>query len=514
MGTAVEPIVAPGPEPPVALERWAARWIAAHNARDATALAALMTENVTIVNHRQIATWDELHGPRAWLKVQEALWTSSPDAHYSFDGLVAGDELVAITRWRVGGHMEPGGGEWAFSFLATGLFRGERVEHVELFDEDDEAGVCACAERLRAAVVGESATVRLIRRYTDAVNAHDWEAAEACLTDDLEAFDHRVASPLGRERDRATYDAQIRALADQAGDFRIDYELIADLDEVGAIRGAWRGHLNDGGGEFETPMVTVGRRRGDQWDRLEVFDPDDDAAWAGGVAELLGERGASLAVGARSLGWWSRATGTPCLPPTPPTRPWSTTARWEPGRSVGRTRCGTASTAAWSSSCRTFVRTSFACSTLRRTLFSICIDTRGHAAQGGEIEVPSLLLARVREGLIDLWELFDQDDEQWARRRFEELVAEAEPSLNVRLVRRLTDALNARDWDAAEACVTDDASMVNHVWLAAAPGERDWRTWRDQFQALVDSASDAQGTFEVLADLAELIAVRSACAVT
>ena len=492
--------------PPAVWEHWVSRFIAAHNDHDTTAAAALLTDDVTIVNHRQIATWDVLHGPHAWLEVQEALWASSPDTRYSHEH-VEGDDIVGISRWRVDGHMEPGGGEWAFAFLGVGRRRVDRVDRIEAFDEDDEAGARACAERLRAEAADEGATVRLIRRYTDAVNEHDWVAAEACLTDDLEAFDHRVASPLGRERDRATYHAQIRALADQAGDFRLDYELVADLDEVGAIRGAWRGHLNDGGGEFETPMVIVGRRRGDQWDRFDVFDPEDDAGWAACIAQLLADRGAALAMGVR---WMEHQRA----------RDWdSLFALYSPDavlldrRQVGAGEMrGPARIVEFARGIVELVPDgrNHAVRVLENAphLCLARVDLRGHDADGGEIEVPYLLLMSVLDGRLASGELFDPGDEEVARRRFRELAGEAELSPNERLVRRLVQALNAREWDAAEACLTEDVSMVNHVPLSAAPVERDWPSWREQFQALVESAGDARGAFEVVADVDAALVMR------
>ena len=90
-----------------------------------TTLRALATDDVRYVNHRSIATWDEADYA-SWLELQEALWESAPDARYSPPEFVEGDSVVGITRWRLQGHMETGGGDWTITFLITGRQRGGR----------------------------------------------------------------------------------------------------------------------------------------------------------------------------------------------------------------------------------------------------------------------------------------------------------------------------------------------------------------------------------------------------
>ena len=57
-------------------------------------------------------------------------------------------------------------------------------------------------------------------------------AAETCLADDFEVVAHRVLATVGRERDRATFMAQTRALSTQSSDVRFEYEVVADFDDV------------------------------------------------------------------------------------------------------------------------------------------------------------------------------------------------------------------------------------------------------------------------------------------
>ena len=77
--------------------------------------------------------------------------------------------------------------------------------------------------------------------------------------------------------------------------------LVADFDDVLVTRASWLGHLNDGGGDFELSFVLVNSRRGDRFERFEVFDREDDPGWGARLCELLGERGAALAIGVRTL---------------------------------------------------------------------------------------------------------------------------------------------------------------------------------------------------------------------
>ena len=59
--------------------------------------------------------------------------------------------------------------------------------------------------------------------------------SKACLADDLEVVAHIVLATVGRERDRTTFMAQLRALVEQSSDAQVSYEVIADLDEVSVL---------------------------------------------------------------------------------------------------------------------------------------------------------------------------------------------------------------------------------------------------------------------------------------
>ena len=148
------PVERPALTPPSVVEHVARRFTTAHTVRDADALAELMTEDVVFVNHRPMATWDRSQGVAAWVELQEALWATASEARYSLDSFLGGDEVVFIARWRVDGQMGAGGGDFNLTFLSATRLAGDRIERVEMFDEDDDVAARACAERLRAEVVG------------------------------------------------------------------------------------------------------------------------------------------------------------------------------------------------------------------------------------------------------------------------------------------------------------------------------------------------------------------------
>jgi ketosteroid isomerase-like protein len=90
------------------------------------------------------------------------------------------------------------------------------------------------------------------------------------------------------------------------------------------------------------------------------------------------------------------------------------------------------------------------------------VDLRGRATDGGEIEVPYLLLGSVRDGLLDRTELFDPGDEDRARRRFEELSRADTPAGVRELIDRFVAAYNARDWDGLRALYAPDLRFEDH----------------------------------------------------
>jgi ketosteroid isomerase-like protein len=276
----------------------AARFLAAHRARDWEAYRDVFSSDATLLDHRRTG-FGEIHGWEAIRDHYRRMVELAPDARGELAAILDIAPRVSLNRSRVYGHA-PDGGAFELLYLQVGQLRDGLIDRLEFFDDDaeDEA-----RRRFVELAGGADLTPneRLALRFTDAFHARDWAAFRACLADDLVRVDHRVATALGRECGLETYEAQIRALVDQASDVRFEYEFIADLDDVAAARGGWRGHLNEGGGEFETPLIFVIRRRADRFARIEVFDPDDDAAWCARVGELLGERGATFAVWARAM---------------------------------------------------------------------------------------------------------------------------------------------------------------------------------------------------------------------
>ena len=495
--TATERPAVAAPAMPAVWERLNSRHAAALNARDREALAAVTTDDVHFVNHRTIATWDQVRDYASWWALQEALWDSAPDARYSVTEFVDGDDVVAISRWRMEGHLESGGGEWALSFLTVGRLRGERLEHGEFFDEDDLTAARACAERLRAEAPDESRNARLLRRWVDAVNARDWDRAEACLTTDFVASDRRALATVGRERDRATFLAQNRAMTEQASDVRYACDLVADLGDLGVIRGRWHGHMNDGGGAFELPVVIVTQRRGDLLHLSETFDVDDDAAWCARLGELLGDRGASLAVAARAItalqshDWVAFAAVVD-----------------DDATQVDRRTVGGGELRGSQPIVDFYVGLVELAPDLSPHLVQVHdvspnhlllrFDVRGHSADGGEIEVPYLLVEHVSDGVIQLIEVFDVDDEEAARRRFDELSREEPGSVQRELMNRYVSLYNGRDFDGLREILSPDLRILDHrpVGWGALEGRE---TFIEMLGAAIELAPDAHLSAEPLA---------------
>ncbi len=320
------------------------------------------------------------------------------------------------------------------------------------------------------AAAGETANVRFAQQYMEAFNARDWRAAEAHLTDDFVAIDHRALAPAGRERDRATYNSQTRALSDEASDVLSEFEVVADLDDVAVGRASWRGHLNDGGGSFEMPVVIVSRRRGRQFERFEIFDPDDDPGWCARLGELLGERGRAFrAVGAQGLTQlrthdWDGLSAS-----------FAADAQQIDRRPVGGgvVRGGDEIVAFYrglielAPDAQPHLVSVLDCAP---DVFLVRLDVRGQAATGGEFEVPYLLLQEVRDGVRGNLELFDVDDEDAARRRFAALTRPATPPTLRAVMDRYVAACNAQDWEALGDIFAPDLRFLDRRLIGWGEG--------------------------------------------
>lgn len=178
----------------------------------------------------------------------------------------------------------------------------------------------------------------------------------------------------------------------------------------------WIGHLNDGGGEFETPFVVVGRRRGDRFHLMEWFEADDDAAWCRGLAKLLGERGDAADWLARLIDRYDA-------------RDWDgLRALFTSDAIIADRRPLGAGELRGPEPYVEFLRGMVELAPDARVrvvrvldlaphLCLIRLDVRGHAARGGEIEVPHVDVVNFRDGLNDHVEMFDPGDEAQALER-------------------------------------------------------------------------------------------------
>jgi class 3 adenylate cyclase/ketosteroid isomerase-like protein/tetratricopeptide (TPR) repeat protein len=337
----------------------------------------------------------------------------------------------------------------------------------------------------------DTSVVQTFRAWLQAVNARDWDGARGLMSDQFVGRDRRTASPLAPKVDAATWLERIRSLAASAEDAHasIDEVLVRDA-RVMAFRFSWRGHWSDGRGAFEIPMRSLAVAEAGRCTRIENFDPDDDGVLdryrelSTGTADEAVMAGLKRLVDAFNSRDWDafRAVFTTDAVFENRRRPSS----WE-----------TADLDRWVELQQALVANS---EDIRYgpDPFEIVGDVafaRLHMTGrwnegGGEFTIPTPGVARFRGEQLAWLSVFDPDDEDEARRLFDQLVQVTTDSPRESFA-HFVELYNAHDWEGMGGVIHEDVTLVDHrtVGWGTVEGLEDLKTrWPTAVEAAPDIA--------------------------
>jgi class 3 adenylate cyclase len=478
-------------------------------ARNWEALAALLAPDLIVNDHRPLG-WETLHGPAEYVHALESLVDLAPDVELRVDHLtMAGGCAIYFTTWR---GTRDGGAFESPSVIVADLDEMGRIRRFDQFDLDqlaearklfDETGSTTGfppyqggdgpalssaegegskgqAERpppgpllgkeggplaLVALAPQTPATIAADRVHA-AFAARDWAAMRATCRPDAKFEDRRRHVLLSGDLD--WWIADVRGIVETTPDVRYERQLTGTLGSFVALeRIIWSAAPSGERVEVEYLRLTEVDDRG-RIVGIIGFDADDRPAAA---REML-ER-------------YARGEGAKSMP----------AAAFEVARALNdhdlrRFRAALADDFIMHDHRRTgigriddvdyYVESLAALFEAApdltfETLYFIGAHQHaslavarcfGKLAGGGEVESVFLRLIMHRDGCVARVEMFELDDFEVAKARFEELAripaegrtlaSAAPPNAATRLRSRINDAFLAKDWDAMRALARDD----------------------------------------------------------
>src|SRR5262249_54055185 len=165
----------------VATLRPVAEYSLGFDEHDATRVRAALADALVVHDHR-LAGIGLLEGADAYLESLAALWRLSPDDHIERRFDLAHERYGGVAAGQMVGTL-PGGGTYERPLVAVYIVAGGRITRVEFFEPEDVAAALARVARLRPVRlrIPPNAATRTDDRGLDAVVAGDWEAvAETC----------------------------------------------------------------------------------------------------------------------------------------------------------------------------------------------------------------------------------------------------------------------------------------------------------------------------------------------
>jgi ketosteroid isomerase-like protein len=289
---AIEPAVAPWVELlNAATDAW--------NARDRAAILDRFADDVVVEDHRHTGI-GRIEGSAAYVDANAVLWDLAPDQRVEFSSsFLAFDPHVLVVTLRRAGTLADGGA-FESEYVWLSLARDGRINHLELFEIEQQAAALARFEELRPdpLPIPQTTATRMRDRHRDAFLARDWRAMRALASADF-VYEDRGRRALVRGDVEPWIASQ--QFTTQPG-FRADTALIGTLgDRIVLDHCRWFGKPDGDAFEFErVRLLEVGA---DGLLRAVLFfDPEDrsaasieglarfaasEAAGSAGVAPLL-----------------------------------------------------------------------------------------------------------------------------------------------------------------------------------------------------------------------------------
>ncbi len=454
----------------------------AHGPMDLDHLEATYSPEIEHVDHRRAIGLGTTRGRDAFRQALQALVEAAPDASNRTDEVLAARPDALLRRVTNSGTDRATGGAFERVFLMLTSYGVDgRVTRAEQFDPDRAADALARFDGLsrdrpaptRRRVRDNTVTAQ-VARMNAAMARRDVDALRPLHAEGVRFVHHTTGAVMDLQ---ATLEWWRLFFADR--DAALQFETLATLGEsLALLRLSWTGSAS------HDSALAVGEYEGGELDLVEV-DAEGRAERIEGFAlDRLGEAlarlyeryAARLPEGpARERAAATVRTAAAMFAPFDPDRRAPAMAPDidyvdDRAHGAGRLR-GREAVVEW-------LRTSFDVGENVVTRFDDVLAFRPDAmllrrtnvgtvrASGGSYEQHFVLLGVFSpEGLISRIEIFEPEREAEALARFDELTAApAEPwfaNAATRAMVRMTEAWNARDWPAIEACYAPEARLFD-----------------------------------------------------
>jgi ketosteroid isomerase-like protein len=392
----------------------------AANAHDLDRLRAVVPRDFTFHDHRRTGL-GRIEGGDAFVDSLSPLFEQSPDLTFEWLYLIAIEEHAQLSLSHMFGTLAGGGGELEGVYLQLDVFRDDRLVAIEGFEPERLEAARARFEALRprdALRIQPNLATRASQRWDACIEARDWEGLTELFTPDFRFDDRRPLLRDSGDREMMVASVKIATLANT----RAERTLVATAGERIALEHL-RFSVVQGGStvfEIETLQLTEVREDGRIVGTVS-FDPGDRrSAFAELRERFVHGEGArwipplafecSQALNAHELER-ARAAIHPEF------------VYWDHRRAGAARLEGSDAYLDW-------VRTLFEVSpdAIFTPLYylalashgSLCVaQTSGTDAEGGEFSTPYIQLMLFRDGRPFQVELFELDDLDQARARFE-----------------------------------------------------------------------------------------------
>jgi class 3 adenylate cyclase/ketosteroid isomerase-like protein/tetratricopeptide (TPR) repeat protein len=258
-------------------------------ARDVDALMERFDNDYVMRDHRAIVSQD-IPGRAGLRATFEAMLSATRELRLDVDEVLACDDHVSALRTAYRGLLADGGGEMEALMGYVSVVREGRYVSTDAYDYDDIESMLARFAELagRVAVAGQRTpdlfSEEEVRRY----NAHDLGAVVELFSQDYVVVDHRLNGWAGIEG-RDALRGQLQAGLAMSADVRFDVdEVIARDDRVMVRIVAYRGHADEGGGEFDLGYGEVSLHENGVVVSSHVYEAEDRQAMIARYAELGG----------------------------------------------------------------------------------------------------------------------------------------------------------------------------------------------------------------------------------
>jgi len=386
---------------------------------DLDRMRSVMADEFYLDDHRRTGA-GRIEGIDAYFAYLGALFEESPDAVVESLYYVATSAHGLLDVGRIFGTLA-GGGAFESPFVRVSSFRDGRIIGAELFEIDDLDAARKRFEQLRPdpLCVPPNAASRALDRWVVCTKAHDWNGLDALFAPEVLWEDRRRLVQLKGDRETALASAKELMQRD------IDYSmtLVATAgDRRALVRRVYRGNLD--GGRFEVEILRLVEV--DAEGRIVTtigFDPQDRRAAAKELRERYARSDEARWAPPRFLDFW-RALNDHDLEGIRSLLPvdfvFEDHRRTGAGRLEGVEAYLAYMAALFDESGDVAFETMYYVTTSEQGVVDAG-RTSGTRRDGGDFEFLLARVIRFRGGRVAAAELFDIEDLEVARARFEEL---------------------------------------------------------------------------------------------